>query len=233
MRCRLTIALLPWLLLVNASLQAQTIQPFDAQYEVYRGGSHIADASFTLVQRNDLWIWTLKTRPIGFYRLLTRKKPYAETRLQQTEQGPRLLLEQSGDYEDRPAEQSSYFDIDQQRLYYSEGNKAISQEMPAPLYNYHSIHLLYQQMREQQLRQIEVDFYDKGKPGRATLTLEPDMQVSLGDDTRIADRVTQRNQGSKKHMVYYYDRKSLAPLVIERIKPDKGSSMMWRVDPQQ
>ena len=225
-----SIIALPLLLLLHASSQAQTLQPFDAQYAFYRGGNHVADASFSLAQQNTLWLWTLKTRPIGFYRLLTRKRPYAETLMQQTDDGPRLLLEQSGDYEDKPAKQGSYFDVDQGKLYYSQGDKATRMTLPDNLYNYHSIHLLYAQMRDQQLEQIEVNFYDKGELARATLTLERNVEVSLGDDSRTADRVTQRNQGSKKYMVYYYDQKSPAPLVIERIRPGKDSSMMWRVD---
>ena len=232
MRIEIHFFLLIFLLLPGVNAQALTLTPFDVNYHVYRGDIHVANSQLSLKKKQSEWVWLMKTRPRGIYSWLTRKKPFAETRLQDNGQEFPILLEKTGDYPKKPAKRNTWFDHANQTIYSMNGKQISQIDLPENVYNYHSIHLVYPLMLEQDTPQISVNFYKRGKLLETTLTLEKQVELASKKNSMIVDKVTQTFKNSNKKMIYYYQGDSLAPLKIEQIKPGKDSSVMWRVDSQ-
>lgn len=219
------------LLLLALPAQAETPLPeFSHDYHIYRGETTAARARMRLYPVNGYWVWELKSEPVGWLRLLTRKKPYSETWLRLQEDEPRLMLSRSGDYKDKPAERSTWFDHDKGRLYYAKKDKTRQLDFQGPVYDYLTVHLLYPKLLEQPDRRLEIPFYKKGKIKKSQLTLEPEVTLRSGDKTLTLDRVTQTLEGSDKRMIYYYRRGEIAPVKIEQYKGKNEKSVMWRDD---
>ncbi len=228
---RLTEALLLLLALFASGLAVATdIQPFDHEYRIYRGESTVAKARMRLYAQNGYWIWELKSQPVGWLKLLTRKKPFTETWLREGPDGLSLMLTRSGDHSDKPAERSTWFDENRQRLYYARGNDTRQLDFDQPPYDVLSIHLLYPKLQQAPDHRLEVPFYKKGKISGSQLRLEPGITLRSGDKTLTLDRVTQTLEGSDKRMVYYYRPGEVAPVKIEQYKGKTEKSVMWRND---
>ncbi len=222
--------LLAFALFASQGVQAQDIEAFDVRYHVYRGDMHVANSQFSLSRHNDSWIWSMKTAPRSIYRWLTHKKPYAETHTLSRRNDFQLLLEHTGDYPEQPPTQSSWFDHTNQTIYFMHGSDISQMALPENTYNYHSVHLLYPLMREQNRSQMTINFYREGKLNESTLILEKQQPLDPKSPQTMVDRVTQSFAGSAKKMIYSYQPGNLAPLKIEQIKPGKDINVMRRAD---
>jgi len=227
---RLAETLLLLTLLASGNSSAAGLQPFDHEYRIYRGESAIAKARMKLYPQQDHWVLELKSQPLGLLKLLTRKRPYTETWLKETPRGPRIMLTRSGDYADRPAERSTWFDDQRHRLYYAKGEHTRQRDYDAPLYDLLSIHLLYPELRNNPGRALDIAFYKSGDIHRSRLSLEPGITLRSGDRNLTLDRVIQTLEGSDKRMIYYYRPGEIAPVKIEQYKGKKKKSIMWRQD---
>lgn len=204
------------------------IRPFSARYDVFRNHQHVGFAHFKLNKHNGMWTWNMKTRPKGFYKWLTRKKPFAETRMTESPDGLLLSQELKGDYKNKPAKEKTWFDQDKKIIYYTNGEKKRELDLPAPVYNFQSIHLLPATMKQDGLERIEINFYKRGKLFKSTLQLEADVKIQQDDSELRVDKVTQVLDGSDYKMIYYYQGDTLAPLKIEQLKDDGNNIVMWR-----
>ncbi len=220
------------ILLLSIEGVASTLKPFQAQYNLYRGNSHVAEADYNLSFQNGLWTWTMNTRPTSFYRWLTRKEPFTQTQMMETSEGVQLLLQHQGDYALKLPEKSSWFDHSNHNIYYKKGAKVTKIEMVdrnnALIFDYHSIHLLYLQMLKNNLRQIKVNFYKRGRLVDSTLTLEKNVALKHQSTTLTVDRMTQEFGNSNRKMIYSYLPNSLPPYKIEQIRKGKPKTVMWR-----
>ena len=216
-------------LLASFNSHAVSIEPFEARYHVYRADSHVANSKMSLKKENAEWVWSMHTEPRGMYSWLTKKRPFSKTHLQSTPSGLQLLLEQSGDHAQKPAQESSWFDYTHLIIYHMKGTTIDQIKLPGEVYNYHSVHTLYPLMLEQQTTSLKINFYRNGSISTSTLTLEKEIEIPERKSTIKVDKVTQKFDRSDKQMIYYYQGETLAPLKIEQIKPGKDSSVMWRV----
>lgn len=217
-------------LLISSTLSAGELKPFDVHYRVFRNDQHIAFADFSLQHTNGVWVWSMTTEPKGIYSWLTRKRPYIETHMQSfTQDEPQLTIEVSGDYPDKRERRACWFDHDNNRAYYSNSKTQHILEFTPPLYNYHSINLLYLRMKKDNVKEIVIQFYRKGDMKFSKVTLETDIEIPDGDSTKKVDKLSQDFADSKDTIQYYYQNNELAPLKIEQIKSDY-TSVMWRDD---
>ena len=215
---------------IGFNVEAFTTTPFSARYHVYRGDIHVANSQFKLTKERSEWVWFMQTQPRGIYSWITRKKPFAETRMQKSGQTIQLLLERTGDYPKKAAKRNTWFDHANNTIYSMNGQQISKLEMPQDTYNYHSIHLLHPQMLEQDIQQITANFYKRGKLQETYLTLEKQVKLPSKKESFVVDKVVQTFKDSNQKMIYYYQGNDLAPLKIEQIKPGKDSSVMWRID---
>lgn len=217
-------------LLSAFNVQAQSVEPFEARYHVYRGDTHVANSTLSLQKQNGEWVWYMSTEARGVYSWLTKKQPFTETRMQSTTDGLQLLLESSGDYAQKPPSQSNWFDYINRVIYHMKDGSISQLKLPDDVYNYQSIHTFYPVMLTQNKTQATINFYRNGEVSKSTLTLERDFSIPDKSSTIKVDKVTQTFDQSDKQMIYYYQGNSIAPLKIEQIKRGKDSSVMWRVD---
>lgn len=225
-------ALVCGLLLISQDVVAvdTILTPFDVHYRVYRNDQHVANTHFKLYQDNGIWVWHMQTKPHGFYTLLTRKRPYSETRMIETAEGIKLSHSLSGNYKDKPAREKSWFDQDEKIVYYTKSKKKRQLALPEEVYDYLSLNLLYPIMKDSEEKEKTLHFYKRGKLYPSTVLFEANIQLDTGDASVLADKLTLRLQDSGDEMVYYYQGHKLAPLKIERIKKKGGSQIMWRID---
>jgi hypothetical protein len=218
------------LLLLSAALSADELKPFNASYMIYRNEQHVADASFTLQKTNDLWIWRMQTTPRGIYKWLTRKRPFIETQMRQgNDSAPQLLIEVGGDYPEMAPQRAIWFDQDHQMVYYSDKKKQRQLPFKTPLYNYHSINLLYQQMKRDGDSELEIDFFKGGDLKKSRVTLETGLELRDGDSIFKVDKLAQTFEDSKDSIQYFYQNGAIPPLKIVQFKSD-NVSVMWRSD---
>ena len=214
--------------LFSQSSLASELTPFKAEYDVYRNTSKVGVAHFNLQHENGLWNWDIKTEVQGFYRYLTSKRPFTHTLMQVVNNQPQLLLEENGDYPDKPAQHTAWFDYRSKTVYSMKDQSVNTTQLPEKIYNYHSIHLLYPDMLQQDAPEIKVNFYRKGSISPSTITLEKGVKLRHKSHKLTVDRMTQRFEDSDKTMIYDYQNGSSVPVRIEQIKPGKDSTMMWR-----
>jgi hypothetical protein len=221
---------LPLLALLSPNLQAGTAVAFNAEYEGYRSGQYVADAKFSLQQRGNQWVWYMESKPRGIYRWLTRKKPFEETRMVDEGNGLQLQELYKGDYPELPPQHSSWFDYDKNLVHHSdaEHDRQLRVPMNPPLYSYHSIHLLYADLKPGGAGQTTVNFFKEGEILESTITFEPAVQFQHDGRDYSADRVTHQVQGSNKTLIYYYAGHDLVPLKIEQLKNGELTNMLWR-----
>ncbi|MDJ0832662.1 MAG: hypothetical protein QNJ69_04010 [Gammaproteobacteria bacterium] len=226
--------LLPLLALLALGLQvdAQPLQPFKAEYDLYRGDSRVGRTQFNLAKADGNWTWYTQTRPVGIYRALTSNQPFEETQLQATAQDLQLLQHRKGKHPQQPAGEESYFDHAQGLIIFRNERNNRRLQLPAEVYNYHSIHLLYPQMDADNRSQRDIIFYKSGKLVNSQVRLDRHHQLVQDQDTLIVDRLTQSFADSAKQMIYYYQPGSLAPVKIEQLKPGKPDNVMWRISYQ-
>ncbi len=218
------------LLLISGALYASELKPFDVHYRVFRNDQHVAYADFSLHQDNGIWIWSMKTEPRGIYSWLTRKRPYIETHMRKVSDGSQQLsIEVSGDYPDLRPNRASWFDHDNHLVYYADKKKQRRFEFDTPLYNYHSINLLYLEMKRKGQTEIIIQFYKGSDLKYSKVTLQTDIEIPDGDSSIRVDKLSQDFADSKDTIQYYYQNNELAPLKIEQIKEDYVS-VMWRDD---
>lgn len=223
-------ALILLVLLAAPAALALEITPFDHEYRIYRGESTVARARMRLYPENGYWVWSLNSEPVGWLRLLTRKRPFTETWLRSRNGELSLMLTRSGDHGDKPATRSTWFDDRQNRLYYAKGDTTRQLDFEQPPLDVLSIHLLYPRLLTDPNHRIEIPFYKKGKIKRSQLVLEPDVELRSGDRTLTLDRVTQTLEDSDRRMVYYYLPGDIAPVKIEQYKGKREKTVMWRQD---
>jgi hypothetical protein len=218
------------LLLISSTLSASELKPFDAHYRVFRNDQHVAFADFSLHENNGTWIWLMNTEPRGIYSWLTRKRPYIETHMQKMSDGSQqLLIEVSGDYPDQRPNRASWFDHDNHLVYYADKKKQRKLEFETPLYNYHSINLLYLEMKQKEQTEVIIQFYKGSDLKFSKVTLQTDIEIPDGDSTIKVDKLSQDFADSKDTIQYYYQNNELAPLKIEQVKKDY-TSVLWRDD---
>ncbi len=216
----------------SLQLAASPLQPFTAEYKLYRGKGQVGKTRLDLAFDNGIWTWRTITRPVGFYRLLTKKKPFEETWMRPASPQLRLLLHRKGDDPQKTASESAYFDHEKSLIYYHEGKKNRQLQLPEEVFNYHSIHLLYPQMLDNGQTQQDIMFFKNGKLTSSEIRLDRQHELTRNDDKLIVDRLTQGFAGSKNQMIYYYQPGSLAPVKIEQLKPGKADNVLWRISYQ-
>lgn len=219
------------LLLFHGSLLADhNLKPFKAKYDVYRNDQHVANTYFNLQHKNNMWTWSMSTKPKGVFKWLTRKKPFTETRMYESAEGYRLSHIASGEYREKAATDNTFFDQKSGLIYYTNSKTLQTHQirLPENLYSYHDIHLLYARMKESGETQMDIHFYKKGNVFKSSLKLETQVEIPYQSGTISVDRMTQVVKNSNKKMIYYYQDHSLVPLKIEQFKKNEPNTMMWR-----
>jgi hypothetical protein len=183
------------------------LQPFNASYNLYKGGMNIAIAELRLERSGEQWRWSSLTKARGIYKWFTSKQPYTETSFSRIENGFRLSEILIADRSKKKSLESARFDWVKGELEVMRKGKRRQLQLAEGVYDYQSIHLLAAAMGQQQLKATTIDFY-RNKSVQAN----------------VYEQVVARSNSKIK---YYYDVDNpLLPLRIERLESGESPAVL-------
>ena len=220
------------LLLVLSSIPAAyaadfPLRPFSASYDLHKGRLHVANTKLKLKQTGELWRWTSHTVARGVYAWFARKQPYTETSFSRTDSEIRLSEILIADARNKKNAESARFDWVKGEMDVFRKGKRRQLQLQAGVYDYQSIHLLAATMSQQQLEEMTVDFYRKGKLVQSSLVYLGQQSVDINGQTLSANVYQQKLLKSSSRIKYYYDAQNpLLPLRIEKLESGDESTVL-------
>ena len=203
------------------------LKPYQASYAVYRGGLNVANSELSLEQSGQYWRWRQTSKAKGIYALFSNKSLYSETTLLLYDKQYRihniLLTEEGGD----EGYENARFSWHDQKIDIQYKNKRYIETIPEEIYDSHSIHLLSAQMLKQNLQTSEFSLYRKGRLNKSYLNRIGESTLEINQESIEVLVFEQSTDGSSAIMKYYYAADNpLLPIKIERIKPEKKTTIM-------
>ena len=214
---------------VQSGLAAEVSLPsFEAIYELYSSGTHVADTRLSLKRDNQQnWWWRTSVRPRGIASIFTRKKPYADTLFSQDSDGFRIHQIKIGNHRSEAPDELVNFDWESGVIKVLRKGKQTRAELPGETYDYQSIHLVAAKMIQENIQERTVFFYRKGKVRQSTLAARGPGSMTVKREDKPALIFDQTIQGSRSTIRYYYDEKNpVLPLRIEKSKSGERQSTM-------
>lgn len=203
------------------------LQPFNASYNLYKGGMNIAIAEIRLERSGEHWRWSSLTKARGIYKWFTSKQPYTETSFSRIENGFRLSEILIADRGKKKSLESARFDWIKGELEVMRKGKRRQLQLADGVYDYQSIHLLAAAMGQQQLKATTVDFYRKGKLVKSRLVYSGQQAVEVNGKSVQANVYEQVVARSNSKIKYYYDVDNpLLPLRIERLESGESPAVL-------
>jgi hypothetical protein len=203
------------------------LKPYQASYAVYRGSLNVANSELSLEQSGSYWRWRQTSKAKGVYALFSDKTLYSETTLLRYNNQymiHNILLTEEGDDD---GYENARFNWDNQKVDIQYKNKRYIETLAEDIYDFHSIHLLSAHMLKQNLQRFEFNQYSKGKLIKSYLKKLPKSKLEINQKSFEVLVFEQTTEGSSAKMKYYYEpEEPLLPIKIERIKPEKKTTIM-------
>lgn len=221
----LTISLLLAATLTPAG--ADSLRAYDASYDFFQGGMHIANTRLSLARNGDAWEWRMLTEARGMYSLFTSKRPVSETRFSVDGDSIRLQRISVGDEGSGKTREQAQFDWNEGRIDVRRKGKSKTLKIDGEVYDFQSIHLLAARMYRLGQKKRTVDFYRKGKLVKSQLVFGGNATVVIKGnkhDSLIFEQIITRSDSKIR---YYYDAGNpLLPLRIEKLESGESPSVM-------
>ncbi len=203
------------------------LQPFNASYNLYKGGMNIATTELKLERNGEHWRWSSLTRARGVYAWFTSKQPYTETSFSRLENEFRLQEILIADGGREKSLESARFDWVKGELEVMRKGKRRQLQLGDGVYDYQSIHLLAAAMNQQQSKTATIDFYRKGKLVKSRFVYSGQQPVEVNGKSVQANVYEQIVAKSKSKIKYYYDVDNpLLPLRIERLESGESPAVL-------
>ena len=203
------------------------LRAFTASYDLSNRGMNLGISRLSLEPVNELWRWRLTMRARGIYAMFISKKPYSETTFSHNPEQNRLQKIVIADENDEDDFESASFDWEKGNMQVIRKGKHSSVALTTAVYDYQSIHLLAAAMQLQELDNMTLSFYRKGKLVESSLNYRGEGSVKIGGKDTEARIFEQTIAGSDRHITYYYDvQNPLLPLLIETRDEDGSSSIL-------
>jgi len=216
------------LLLISPGSSAEVpLRSFNASYDLYQGGMHIATAELSLQDSDGLWRWRMSTRSRGIYSLFINSSPYSETTFTQDNNDIQLQRILVTDAADEKKNESANFDWSKGTIAVLRRGKQKQLPLDANVYDYHSVHLLTAAMQLRQQENTTVDFYVKGKLVKSRIVYGGTGKVNINGESIDAVIYKQMIVRSNSRIKYYYDAANpLLPLRIEKLESGESQSVL-------
>ncbi len=223
----LSISLALLLLVLPASVMADSLRAFSASYSLYRGGLHIANSELKLERAGNSWRLSMSTEARGIFSWFNRAQAISETTFRQDENHIRLQRITIFDSTNKKKFESADFDWENGQLDVLRKGKQKQLPLRNDVYDFQSIHLLAASMWQQQLNNITIDFYHKGKLIKSRFVYSGKGLVNVDGrkiESNIYEQVITRSNAKIK---YYYDAEHpMIPLRIETLESGESPSIM-------
>ena len=214
--------------LLSPRLAAEVpLRSFNASYDLYHSGMHIAVAQLSLQGSDGLWRWRMTTKARGIYALFIDKSPYSETSFTQNNNDIQLQQIVVTDSADKKKHESAIFDWNKGNIAVLRRGKQNQLPLNAEVYDYQSIHLLTAEMYLQQLNNKTIDFYLKGRLVKSRVVYSGEGSVDINGKSIEALVFEQVIVRSNSKIKYYYDENNpLLPLRIEKLESGESPTIL-------
>lgn len=214
--------------LLSPRLAAEVpLRSFNASYDLYHSGMHIAVAQLSLQGSDGLWRWRMTTEARGIYALFIDKSPYSETSFTQNNNDIQLQQIVVTDSADKKKHESAIFDWNKGNIAVLRRGKQNQLPLNAEVYDYQSIHLLTAEMYLQQLNNKTIDFYLKGRLVKSRVVYSGEGSVDINGKSIEALVFEQVIVRSNSKIKYYYDENNpLLPLRIEKLESGESPTIL-------
>ena len=214
--------------LLSPRLAAEVpLRSFNASYDLYYSGMHIAVAQLSLQGSDGLWRWRMSTKARGIYALFIDKSPYSETSFTQNNNDIQLQQIVVADSADKKKHESAIFDWNKGNIAVLRRGKQNQLPLNAEVYDYQSIHLLTAEMYLQQLNNKTIDFYLKGRLVKSRVVYSGEGNVDINGKSIAALVFEQVIVRSNSKIKYYYDENNpLLPLRIEKLESGESPTIL-------
>jgi len=203
------------------------LRAFNASYDLYQSGMHIAVTQLSLQGSNGLWRWRMTTKARGIYAFFIDKRPYSETSFTQNNNDIQLQQIVVTDSADKKKHESANFDWNKGNIVVLRRGKQDQIPLNAEVYDYHSIHLLTAAMHLQQLKNTTIDFYMKGRLVKSRVVYSGEANVDINGKSIGALVFEQVIVRSNSKIKYYYDANNpLLPLRIEKLESGESPTIL-------
>jgi hypothetical protein len=203
------------------------LKPYQASYAVYRGGLNVANSELSLEQSGRYWRWRQSSKAKGVYALFSNKTLYSETTILRYNDRYKIhnvLFTEEGDDD---GYENARFSWDSHTVDIQYKKKRYIETLPEDIYDSHSIHLLSASMLIDNLQALEFTLYRKGKLQKSYLKQSAKSKLEINQKVFDVLVFEQTTAGSSAIMKYYYKpQEPLLPIKIERIKPNKKTTIM-------
>jgi hypothetical protein len=204
-----------------------SLRPFNASYNLYKGGMHIAITELKLERAGEHWRWSSLTKARGIYAWFTDKQPYTETSFNQVDNEVRLREILVADRGKNGRFESARFDWAKGEIDVLRKGKRRQVQLVDPVYDYQSIHLLAATMGQKQLTRATLDFYRKGKLVKSRFVYSGQGRVDVNGSSIDANVYEQMIVKSNSKIKYYYDADNpLLPLRIEKLESGESPAIL-------
>ena len=211
-----------------ASAQPANFTPFEVEYDVGNNMISAGSATLQLARQGDEWIYSLKTKPTGVFKL-TGKGKIQEVSVFSIGKSTDTLTLQPQRYTYRQDEEArrsvdAWFDWDDNQLTYKRRGKEVTEGFSDPLLDRLSVTLtVMDALRTDSFEQAELKVFDNGRVKTMLFANEGEENVptKMGDLKTIRVRSNAVGSSSRHTTTWFAPDLDFVPVKIEQYKRDK------------
>lgn len=208
--------------------QPADFTPFEVEYNVGNNTISAGSATLKLAKQGDEWVYSLKTKPTGVFKLTGKGKIQEVSVFSIVESSEKLELQpQKYSYrQDSEARRSvdAWFDWNENQLTYKRRGKEVTQDFSDPILDRLSVTLaIMDELKKKNFKEIELKVFDSGRV-RSMLFVNEGTEIvksRMGPLETIRVR-SKAMTGSTRHTTTWFAPSlDYVPVKIEQYKKDK------------
>ncbi len=211
-----------------AYAQPSNFSPFEVEYDVGNNMISAGSATLRLAQQGDEWIYSLKTKPTGVFKL-TGKGKIQEVSVFSVANSTDTLNLQPQRYTYRQDEEArrsvdAWFDWNDNELTYKRRGKEVTEAFSDPLLDRLSVTLtVMDALRSDSFAQSELKVFDNGRVKTMLFSNEGEEEVptKMGSLKTIRVKSNAVGSTSRHTMTWFAPELDYVPVKIEQYKRDK------------
>ncbi len=220
----LALLLIPLLVTIpGVTLASELLQPFTANYKLYKGGISVARITVSLQQQDNHWLWRSDMKPASWFSLFSDSQSFNKTRFVFENAAPTISQINLGEKQNEQLVETAIFDWSANKLFIQRKGKNRELTITKPVYDYQSIHLLAAELQRSEQKTKRVRFYRNGKLTTATMQYEGSRLLEYGNKPQQTEVFTLRRENSETVLTYFYaPGQPLYPIRVEQEEPDSS-----------
>jgi len=202
--------------------------PFEVEYDVGNNVISAGSAILKLAKQDDEWVYSLKTKPTGVFKLTGKGKIQEVSVFSIAESKDKLFLQpQRYTYrQDKEARRSvdAWFDWDDNQLTYKKRGEEVTEEFSDPVLDRLSVTLtVMDELKKNSFERAELKVFDNGRVKTMLFANEGEESVKtkMGSLKTVRVRSNAASGGTRHTITWFAPELDYVPVKIEQYKRDK------------